>query len=135
VVDEPIRAAGAVLHRGGLVAVVHRPRYDDWSLPKGKLEPGETAAAAAVREIAEETGFASALEGALVATRYDVGAPGAARAKVVEWFLASAGAGAFRAHEEVDELRWLAPAAAAALLTHAQEREVLLRALPRLGAA
>ena len=51
-----IRAAGAVLHRDGLVAVVHRPQYDDWTLPKGKLDPGEDDREAAVREVEEETG-------------------------------------------------------------------------------
>ncbi len=61
--SEPILAAGAVLWRPQEctgtpeIAVIHRPRYDDWSLPKGKLEPGETEPVAAVREIEEETGF------------------------------------------------------------------------------
>ena len=56
-----IRAAGAVLHRGGLVAVVHRPQYDDWTLPKGKLD-GRGRAAAAVREVEEETGHVGTIE-------------------------------------------------------------------------
>ena len=57
-----IRAAGAVLHRDGLVAVVHRPQYDDWTLPKGKLDPGEDDREAAVREVEEETGHAGSVE-------------------------------------------------------------------------
>ena len=55
--DEEIQAAGGVVLRDGRVVVVHRPRYDDWSLPKGKLDAGEHALTAAVREVAEETGL------------------------------------------------------------------------------
>ena len=56
--DEPeVKAAGGVVRRDGRIAVVHRPRYDDWSLPKGKLDPGETWEEAALREVREETGL------------------------------------------------------------------------------
>ncbi|MGH3439069.1 MAG: NUDIX hydrolase, partial [Sciscionella sp.] len=70
-----VRAAGGVLWRfaatsGVEVALIHRPRYDDWSLPKGKLEDGETLAAAAVREIAEETGFPPVLGRRLPTIQY-----------------------------------------------------------------
>ena len=66
-----VRAAGAVVTRkGGDVLLVHRPKYDDWSFPKGKLDPGEHATAAAVREVAEETGLDVRLGPALLAQRY-----------------------------------------------------------------
>ncbi|WP_424188726.1 NUDIX hydrolase [Actinokineospora sp. G85] len=123
-----IRAAGAVLWRGGQghgieVAVVHRPRYDDWSLPKGKLDKGETAIAAAHREVAEETGFGSVLGGFLARVRYAV--PGGD--KVVDYFTARAGGGSFAENDEVDRLRWLPAAEAADLLTYPHDRDVLAR--------
>jgi 8-oxo-dGTP diphosphatase len=123
-----VHAAGAVLWRaapggaGGVeVAVVHRPHHHDWSLPKGKVDPGETRPQAAVREIAEETGFASTLSRHLATVRYTVGdAP-----KEVDYWNARAGEGAFAPGSETDELRWLAPAEATALLTYETDREVL----------
>ena len=66
-----VRAAGAVVTRkGGDVLLVHRPRYDDWSFPKGKLDPGEHAVTAAVREVAEETGLDVRLGPPLPGQRY-----------------------------------------------------------------
>ncbi|MFD4198590.1 NUDIX hydrolase [Amycolatopsis thermoflava] len=127
-----VRAAGAVLWRtgsGGVeVAVAHRPRYDDWSLPKGKLDSGETLPAAAVREIAEETGFRAHLGRHLRTVRYSV----AAGPKSVDYYSAAAVSGAFEPNEEVDELRWLAPAEAAGLLSYDSDRSVLedFEALP-----
>ncbi|MGQ0837526.1 NUDIX hydrolase [Actinokineospora sp.] len=121
-----IAAAGAVLWRtdsaGAIeVAVVHRPRYDDWSLPKGKLDPGETIHAAAVREIAEETGFTAVLGRFLVRNTYPV--PGAV--KMVDYFAARAAAGSFTPNDEVDELRWLTPKRAGKLLSYQDDRRVL----------
>jgi len=120
-----VRAAGAVLWRRGRdgvqVAVAHRPRYDDWSLPKGKLDEGETIPAAAVREIAEETGFRAVLGRHLRTVRYPV----AAGPKTVDYFSATAVSGAFDPNEEVDELRWLAPAAASELVSYDSDRDVL----------
>ncbi|OLR91595.1 NUDIX hydrolase [Actinokineospora bangkokensis] len=122
-----IRAAGAVLWRrargGPEVAVVHRPRYDDWSLPKGKLDKGETTIAAAAREVAEETGSGCALAGHLGRVEYAV----AGVDKVVDYFSARATTGSFEVNDEVDELRWLPPAAAAGLLTYPHDRGVLDR--------
>ncbi|ATE56917.1 NUDIX hydrolase [Actinosynnema pretiosum] len=116
-----IRAAGAVLRDGDLVAVVHRPRYDDWSLPKGKLDRGEAAPAAAVREVFEETGFRAVLGPYLRAVRYAVdGVP-----KVVDYYAADVVAGSFAPNEEVDELRWLSPAEAAGLVSRDEDRAVL----------
>ncbi|WP_394622210.1 NUDIX domain-containing protein [Lentzea sp. JNUCC 0626] len=120
-----MKAAGAVLWRDAdgdvEVAVVHRQRYDDWSLPKGKLDPGETLPACAVREIAEETGYSSVLGRHLRQVSYSVrGVP-----KTVDYYAARAVSGSFTENEEVDELRWLPVAEASALLTYEPDREVL----------
>ncbi|MDD7941204.1 NUDIX hydrolase [Actinomycetospora lutea] len=123
-------AAGAVLWRPAgddgtdekvEVAVVHRPHRGDWSLPKGKVDPGETRVDAAVREIVEETGFATVLGRHLQTVRYPVNG----EEKVVEFWAARAREGAFVPGDETDELRWLAPADAAPLLTYASDRDVL----------
>lgn len=114
-----VQAAGAVLWRRDPqedveVAVVHRPHYDDWSLPKGKLDPGETKPVAAVRELAEETGFGATLGRFLMSVGYDVNG----KPKTVDYFSAQAHSGQFEPNEEVDELRWLPPADAKALLSY-----------------
>ena len=131
-----VRAAGTVLwRRGGShaveVAVVHRPRHTDWSLPKGKCEPGETAAACAVRETWEETGFRPVLVRPLGEIAYQVTYPVAGR-KVVTYFAGRADDATFQTNAEVDELRWLRPDRAAELLTYPGDRDVLDRftALP-----
>ncbi|MFD2421241.1 NUDIX hydrolase [Amycolatopsis pigmentata] len=120
-----VRAAGAVLwrdtSRGVRVAVVHRPQYDDWSLPKGKLDRDETVPAAAVRELREETGFSATLGRRLSTVRYSVDAG----RKTVEYFSAAAGEGTFEANAEVDELRWLSPAEAEKALTYRRDAAVL----------
>jgi 8-oxo-dGTP pyrophosphatase MutT (NUDIX family)/phosphohistidine phosphatase SixA len=128
----PIRAAGAVLWRredAGVLqlAVVHRPRYDDWSLPKGKLDPGETIPGTAVREILEETGFAAKLGRYLVRVAYPVVArDGVGTAdKTVDYFAAEAVGGAFETNDEVDELRWVEPAKAEILLTRRVDVDVV----------
>ncbi|GLZ41704.1 NUDIX hydrolase [Actinokineospora sp. NBRC 105648] len=122
-----IAAAGAVLWRGGAggveVAVVHRPRYDDWSLPKGKLDRGESTHAAAVREVAEETGFAAVLGRFLARVSYRV--PDGD--KTVDYFAARAAGGAFEPNDEVDQLRWLPVDAAADLCRYPHDRVVLHR--------
>jgi len=133
-----IRAAGAVLWKpeGGrpLVAVVHRPRYDDWSLPKGKLRSGEDPAAGAVREVSEETGHTLGLGRRLGEVSYVV-LPGAARTygpKTVEYWAARVTGGRFASNDEVDQLRWLRPEDAARMLSYPWDRTVLTRfvALP-----
>lgn len=128
-----IRAAGAVLwrERGGVVevALVHRPRYDDWSLPKGKLDRGEAEAVAAQREVLEETGFTGPLGRGLGRTGYDVVVDGATVAKTVRWWAMEATAGSFTANDEVDELRWVAAPEALQALEDAGESAPLERFL------
>jgi 8-oxo-dGTP diphosphatase len=135
-VNGPVRAAGGVVRRrvGRLgrrrveVIVIHRPRYDDWSFPKGKLDDGEGFEAAALREVEEETGLACRLLDDLGETRYP---DRRGRPKVVRYWLmepaAPAVAHGFVPNDEVDEVRWLTPAEAARLLTYPYDRDLLDR--------
>ena len=107
--------------RGGQVLVVHRARYDDWSLPKGKLEPGEEWADAALREVLEETGFECELGEQLGVTTYTA----AGREKEVRWFRMTPKRDAGDRDGEVDELRWLTVGDAIVLLSYARDRELL----------
>ena len=120
-----IRAAGGVVRRDGLIAVVHRPEHDDWSLPKGKLEPGEDDATAAVREVREETGRDAVIERDLGTVSYEVAS---GRSKTVRWYLMTASAGAMDTADDVDDVRWLAPDGVEEILTYATDRDVLARA-------
>lgn len=127
-----VRAAGAVVVRrvdtGPEVLTVHRPRYDDWSLPKGKLHRGETDAVCAVREVAEETGVRVRLTAPLSAHRYRV----AAGLKQVDWWVAQAvdgDAGGLGDTDEVDEVAWRPAAEASSWLSYADERERVAEAL------
>jgi 8-oxo-dGTP diphosphatase len=121
-----VRAAGGVVVReGGEVAVVHRPKYDDWSLPKGKLDPGEGFEEAALREVEEETGMRCRLGPELGETRYtDL----KGRPKLVRYWAMTPESGAFEPSAEVDELRWLPPEEAAGLLSHERDAELAARA-------
>ena len=113
--SEEVRAAGGVVMRDGLMALVHRPRYDDWSLPKGKLDPGETFEQAALREVWEETGLRARLVRELPAVHYTV----RERPKVVRyWLMEVESDPGFEPNDEVDELRWLSPSDASELLTY-----------------
>lgn len=108
-----VTGAGGVLWRhsgrhGLRIAVVHRPRYGDWSLPKGKSKRRESLQQTAVREIAEETGFPAVLGRVVARVQYDV----AAGHKEVTHFSARAGTGRFAPTDEVDRLEWLTPAQA-----------------------
>jgi 8-oxo-dGTP diphosphatase len=117
-----VRAAGGVVVRDGLVALVHRPRYDDWTLPKGKLDKGESFEEAALREVDEETGLHARLVRELPSVNYEV----RGRPKVVRyWLMEVESDEGFVANDEVDEVRWLEPAEALALLTYDRDRDVL----------
>ena len=108
----PIQAAGGVVWRVGEgatggqmeVAIIHRPRYDDWSLPKGKLAPGEAHIEGAVREVHEETGYRVQPGRSLGEVRYLKESGGGAREKVVHYWAMRAISGAFNPNREVDRL-------------------------------
>jgi 8-oxo-dGTP diphosphatase len=122
-----VRAAGGVVaghDRDGQVAVlvVHRPRYDDWSLPKGKCDPGESDEDCARREVEEETGLRCSLGAELPSTRY-VDRRG--RTKQVRYWAMEVVGGVFAANDEVDEVRWVVPAAAAELLSYPRDVAVV----------
>ena len=131
-----IRAAGGVVWREasqGLtkksieIAVIHRPRYDDWSIPKGKLAQGESEAQGAIREVLEETGMRVRLGRALGEIRYLKRVGGALRPKVVRYWAMQADGGTFSPSREVDQLRWLGAAEAQRLVTHDHDRDLLER--------
>jgi 8-oxo-dGTP diphosphatase len=117
-----VPAAGGVVVRGGRVALVHRPKYDDWTLPKGKLDPGESFEDAALREVEEETGLRCRLVRELGTTEYP---DGHGRRKHVRWWEMEPLGGDFTPNREVDELRWLPPDEAAELLSYDRDRELL----------
>lgn len=129
-----VRAAGGVVWRpsarGVEVLLVHRPRHDDWSLPKGKLDRGEPVAVAAVREVREETAVRAALQYPLSTVRYlSRGQP-----KTVEyWAMRVLAAEPFGPGSEVDRLRWVLLDAAAPLLSYDHDVEVVLALRPSTG--
>jgi 8-oxo-dGTP diphosphatase len=102
--------------------LVHRPRYDDWSLPKGKLDEGEDFEQAALREVEEETGVRGTIEGELGSSFYEPGGV----PKEVRWFRMT-GDGDAEARMEVDAVRWVTPEEARALLSYDGERALLNR--------
>ena len=125
--EKRIEAAGGVVMRRGEeeteVAVVHRPRYDDWSFPKGKLDPGETFEEAALREVREETGLTCRLGPELAFAHYE---DNKGRPKLVRyWLMAVIDDPGFEPNDEVDELRWLTPAEATDLLTYSRDRSLV----------
>ncbi|MCX5387784.1 NUDIX hydrolase [Streptomyces sp. NBC_00083] len=136
--DGTVLAAGCVLwrradwgDRGLEICLVHRPKYDDWSHPKGKLKRGEEPLAGALREVLEETGF-TCVPGVRLPTAHYTDHLG--RPKRVEYWGAEAGEGRFTPTDEVDRLLWLTPAAAHHRLTEPRDRQLLLALLdaPRL---
>ncbi|MEO7556364.1 MAG: NUDIX hydrolase [Acidimicrobiales bacterium] len=123
-----IRAAGGVvIADDGRVAVVHRPRHGDWSLPKGKLDKGEEWEAAALREVQEECGLRCELVTELPSSDYRMGT----QRKRVRWWRMRVleDLGMDTTDDEVDELRWVTPHEANALLSYAADRELLRAAL------
>jgi phosphohistidine phosphatase SixA len=125
-----IRAAGGVVRRRGRrgpeFALVHRPRYDDWTFPKGKAEPGETDEDSAEREVREETGMRCERGPEVATIGYN---DHAGRPKTVRYWLMYPAGGAFVPNDEVDQLRWVDAPTAAALLTYDHDRRVLSSAL------
>ena len=128
--DPEVRAAGGVLVRigpdGPLVAVIHRPKYGDWSLPKGKLDGGESFEEAALREVAEETGMRAELASELSSVSYR---DRKGRGKLVRYWLMRPLDGEFEPGEEVDELRWLDPDGARELLSYEHDGELVREAV------
>ncbi|MFD5285575.1 NUDIX hydrolase [Streptomyces rubrogriseus] len=135
--DTTVRAAGCVLWRPAPstapappgstaspdleLCLVHRPKYDDWSHPKGKLEPGEDPLAGALREVAEETGYAAEPGAELPTVRYLANG----RPKEVRYWAAAATTGAFAPSDEVDRILWLTPQAARTRLTQPRDRTLV----------
>ena len=135
-VERPVVAAGAVVlrRRDGVlhVLLVHRPKYDDWSFPKGKLDRGELAPVAAVREVGEETGLAVRLGRPLDDQLYVVQG---GRAKTVHYWVARVLDGddvsTYVANREIDEVAWVPVEEAAALLSYSRDRTTLHQAVKR----
>ena len=127
-------AGGLVWRRAGdtiAIAIAHRPRYDDWSLPKGKLDKGESWEDGALREVEEETGMRCRLGEELEPVNY---ADRKGRDKVVRyWLMEPEDDTDFVPNDEVDELRWMAPREAVELLSYPRDRELVQAAAERLG--
>jgi 8-oxo-dGTP diphosphatase len=115
-------AGGVVVDEEGRLLLVHRPEYDDWSLPKGKLDKGESFEEAALREVEEETGVRCELVRSLPDVRYSVrGKP-----KVVRyWLMRVVSDSGFEPNSEVDEVRWVSPEEALGLLTYDRDKGVV----------
>ena len=123
-----IRAAGALLWRENSdlaieVALIHRPRYDDWSLPKGKIEIGETALQCAYREVLEETGMRASFTRELGSVEYEE----SGQQKRVKYWAAhcALNKSEFIPNEEVDQIQWLAASDAHQLATHDSDKSVI----------
>jgi 8-oxo-dGTP diphosphatase len=115
-------AGGVVTGDDGRIALIHRPKYDDWTLPKGKLDPGEDFEDAALREVEEETGLYCRLGRELPSSRYR---DAKGRRKLVRYWQMEPVSGAFAPNKEVDELRWADPDEARELLSYERDREVV----------
>ena len=130
-----VKAAGGVVWRRAgdtiAIAIAHRPRYDDWSLPKGKLDAGEGWEEAALREVEEETGMRCRLGDELEPVTYQ---DRKGRDKVVRyWLMEPVDDTDFVPNDEVDQLRWMAPPEALEILSYPRDRELVQAAAERLG--
>jgi 8-oxo-dGTP pyrophosphatase MutT (NUDIX family)/phosphohistidine phosphatase SixA len=125
-----VRAAGGVVRRRGPdgpeIVLVHRPRYDDWTLPKGKADHGESDEAAALREVQEETGLRCLLGSEVATVHYRDHLD---RPKTVRYWLMHPAGGGFVPNDEVDRLRWMPPSEAVAVLSYGRDRDVVRRAI------
>jgi 8-oxo-dGTP pyrophosphatase MutT (NUDIX family) len=127
-VTDIVRAAGGVVcDEDGRVAIVYRPKYDDWTFPKGKLEPGESEEEAALREVHEETGLDVDLGRELGYVEYT---DPKGRPKTVHYWVMNVNGGEFTPNREVSELRWLPLEEAPAQLSYDRDREILGRLTP-----
>jgi 8-oxo-dGTP diphosphatase len=129
--EEIVRAAGGLVFRegddgGAEIVLVHRSAYNDWTFPKGKLDPGESEPQAALREVEEETSLVCTLgrEAGITSYRDPAGRP-----KTVRYWEMTPVGGALLPANEIDDARWVTLAEAPARLTHVRDRE-LLRGLP-----
>jgi polyphosphate kinase len=134
-VRELVMAGGGIVTRQGgdgttEVLLVHRPRYDDWAFPKGKLEPGEPATDGALREVLEETGYRCTLGAEIGSVEYP---DEAGRLKVVHYWAMEPTGGSFTPNDEVDEIRWVATDAALEALTYERDRALLRARARRAG--
>ena len=127
-----VKAGGGLVVRDAdgreQIALVHRPRYDDWSLPKGKLIEGEAWSEGALREVEEETGLRCELGDELEAARHR---DRKGRDKLVRWWLMRPFEGGFEPNDEVDELRWLRADEALELLDYEHDRDLVRSVLAR----
>jgi len=121
-----VKAAGCVVfrrHKTQLeVLLAHRPRYDDWSFPKGKKDSGETDYECALREVEEEVGAKGEILGELTKIRYDIADN---KEKIVRFWIMQYSEGEFKANKEVDEIRWLPWREADEILSYDRDRALL----------
>ena len=133
--EAEVKAAGGVVWRRAgdtiAIAIAHRPRYDDWSLPKGKLDRGESWEDAALREVEEEIGLRCRLGEELEPVSYN---DRKGRLKVVRyWLMEPEAEVTFTPNDEVDQLRWMAPAEAVGVLTYPRDAELVQAAAERVA--
>jgi 8-oxo-dGTP diphosphatase len=117
-----VRAAGGIVRRDGEVLLVHRPKYDDWTFPKGKVDEGESDEDAALREVEEETGLRCSIGAELASSSYT---DSRGRPKVVRYWLMRPEGGRFEPTREVDEIAWLTLRTAERRLSYERDRELL----------
>jgi 8-oxo-dGTP diphosphatase len=125
---EVVEAAGGVLWKlsssGRKLAIIHRPRYDDWSLPKGKRQPGEHWQDTALREVLEETGCRATLGTFIGSTAYKINHLHTPKV-VLFWNMYAKGDCKFQPNTEVDCLKWVSPQKALKLLNYKDERKII----------